>query len=258
VLYLARARAKLGQLVAARDLYLRLKAEPLRPDMPAAFRTAKAEGAAELAALDPRLPRIRIVLRAAPAGKTPLVRVDAAAVDADALAEPVAVDPGEHTVAAAIDGSVVVKRRVSVAEGAAVREVVLDLGSAGPREPATTEPEGPKPEPPAEQGSLAPALAAFSVGAVGLGVGVATGVLSLAKVHDLKSVCPTNPCSPTYAGLADTARTLGNASTAGFVIGGAGVAAGVVLLVVRRSAAPPAPAPTVTVGPGSLLVAGRF
>ncbi|WP_437502405.1 tetratricopeptide repeat protein [Sorangium sp. So ce1099] len=82
-------------------------------------------------------------------------------------------------------------------------------------------------------GSLLPAGLAFGLGAVGLGVGAATGIVSLSKVSDIKSQCDGRRCPAELQGDADTATTLGHVSTVGFIVGAASAAAGVVLLVVR-------------------------
>ncbi|WP_437659104.1 tetratricopeptide repeat protein [Sorangium sp. So ce1182] len=93
--------------------------------------------------------------------------------------------------------------------------------------------------PPAPQagggGSLLPAGLAFGLGAVGLGVGAATGIASLSKVSDIKSQCDGRRCPAELQGDADAATTLGHVSTVGFIVGAASAAAGVVLLVVRSS-----------------------
>ncbi|WP_437809438.1 tetratricopeptide repeat protein [Sorangium sp. So ce1078] len=82
-------------------------------------------------------------------------------------------------------------------------------------------------------GSLLPAGIAFGLGAVGIGVGAATGLVSLSKVSDIKERCEGQRCPAELKGEADSATTLGHVSTVGFIVGAASAAAGVVLLVVR-------------------------
>ncbi|WP_438023936.1 tetratricopeptide repeat protein [Sorangium sp. So ce233] len=93
------------------------------------------------------------------------------------------------------------------------------------------------PPPPAPRveggGSLLPAGIAFGLGAVGLGVGAATGIVSLSQVSDIKAQCEGQRCPAELKGDADSATTLGHVSTVGFIVGAASAAAGVVLLVVR-------------------------
>jgi hypothetical protein len=56
--------------------------------------------------------------------------------------------------------------------------------------------------------------------------------MSLSSVSELSDACPTKQCADEDRDLADSARTLGNVSTAGFIVGAVGVAVGVVSLVV--------------------------
>src|SRR5512145_1200497 len=67
VLYMARAAAKVGQLVRARELYLKLSREELAANAPPAFRDAQAEARDEAKAIEPRLASIVITVKA-PAG----------------------------------------------------------------------------------------------------------------------------------------------------------------------------------------------
>ncbi|WP_437285986.1 tetratricopeptide repeat protein [Sorangium sp. So ce406] len=106
---------------------------------------------------------------------------------------------------------------------------------AGVREALKPPAPAPAPAPRVEAGggSFLPAGIAFGLGAVGLGVGAATGIVSLSKVSDIKAQCEGQRCPAELKGDADTATTLGHVSTVGFIVGAASAAAGVVLLVVR-------------------------
>jgi hypothetical protein len=95
-----------------------------------------------------------------------------------------------------------------------------------PLAPRTPPPRGPR-------GSLLPAGLALGIGGVSLGVGAVTGILSLGKVSNLESSCPGYHCSPALQSEADSAATLGNISTAAFIVGTAAAATGVVLLIIR-------------------------
>ena len=83
------------------------------------------------------------------------------------------------------------------------------------------------------QGSILPGAIALGASAMGLGVGVVTGAMSVAKVSDLRSRCQGDHCAPADRTTADQARTLGTVSTAAFVVGGVAAAAGVLLIVLR-------------------------
>ncbi|WP_437575298.1 tetratricopeptide repeat protein [Sorangium sp. So ce887] len=104
--------------------------------------------------------------------------------------------------------------------------------------PAASQPQVPPRDAPAPGGaegggSLLPAGLAFGLGAVGIGVGAATGLVSLSKVSDIKERCDGRRCPSELKGDADAATTLGHVSTVSFIVGAASAAAGVVLLVVR-------------------------
>jgi hypothetical protein len=110
-----------------------------------------------------------------------------------------------------------------------------------------------------------PAGVAFGVGGAGVIAGAVTGVLALRKVSDAQKGC-TAPgpdglrhCPMNNQAPAETARKLTTASTATFIVGGVGLAAGVVLAVLRPGGGAPAKAGVVVdVGPGSIGVRGRF
>jgi hypothetical protein len=235
LLFLARSKARLGRQVAALALYRRLAAEQLPADAAAAFQRAQLEATAELHELEPRVPRVRVVVRGAPPDKPPHVDLDGMAIAPAGLADAVPIDPGEHTISVSLEGATGKSQHLTLAEGSA-QEVVFDFtpGAAtpGPTAPPVAAPPPPSPPPPAK-GSLVPAIATFAVAAMGIGVGAATGVVALGKMNMLRAACPKNPCSPANEGLANDVKAFANASTAGFVIGGAAAAVGIVLAIVR-------------------------
>jgi hypothetical protein len=107
-----------------------------------------------------------------------------------------------------------------------------------PATPATSEPSSPAP---ATSRKVSPvAWVGFGVGAVGLGVGAVTGALALAKASDVKGACPDFQCPSSQSqnasnlrGEQSTGQAFGTVSTIAFVLGGAGVATGIVGLVLR-------------------------
>jgi tetratricopeptide (TPR) repeat protein len=109
---------------------------------------------------------------------------------------------------------------------------------AGPVSPPPV--SAPPVPPPADHtaGPLWPGLVTLGVGAAGLGIGAVTGLISLSKVSDLSAHCGGYHCTPSDEPAAASARGLGNASTAAFVVGGAAAAAGVLLLVIRPGGRP--------------------
>lgn len=243
-LYMARCQAKLGRPLAARALYERLLAEPVPASAPRPFLEAQASARTELAEVDARVGRLTVVVTGGEAS----VAIDGVAAEgADLTKRPV--DPGEHTIEVTAPGQPPVRRTVTVAQGAE-EAVTISVSRAAPPPP---------PPPREEEGSMVPALVAFGVGAAGLGVGSVTGILALSKASDLKDQCDGNRCAAALETDRDAVDTLSTISTIGFVVGGVGVATGVVLLVVRPGGdAAETTAWRATAGPGRIDVRGAF
>ena len=174
--------------------------------------------------------------------------------------QPVPANPGKHRVTAIPFGGVGVSKSVDLAEGA---HVTVDIELPGAEPAAAPPPPTPPPPPPPARGSIVPAIVGFGVGAVGLGLGIGAGVSAKSSASDLKSKCAGNVCPATPA-LQDeysSAKGMSTASTVGFVLGGLGVAAGVVLIVVRPGAEAGTPSPAsvgVAIGPASVGLTGVF
>jgi hypothetical protein len=248
--------------------------------------TTKAEGqsAREQAArgradaLAPKLSRLSIVIPTSHAHGLQVRR------DGDLVGEtqwniPIPVDPGAHTV------EVTAPRRKawrsSFVVGAdptttalAIPDLERDRGEGvpPPTAPPIVVPEeapAPPPESPAEplgmQRTLALGLGGLAV--VGLAVGTAYGLDSLAKHNDSEAGCAQDTCTPSAGATRDQAIHAGNASTVAFVIGLASAAGGAVLWLTaptagKRSATVGRARGEVSVGiagaPGGGLVFGRF
>lgn len=238
-LMMGQAHEGLGHLAMALGIYEKLAAEHLPPASPRPFLEAQQTGKERLRALLARVPSILVVLHGLNPRDLPEVRIDGEPYSLDAgVAKPA--DPGAHVVAVDVPGHPPIERSVVLPDRGGV--VTVELQLAGPQAesppPAQPEPARPPPAPadvpPARrEGSMLPSLVAFGVGAAGLGVGTVTGILSLSNVSNLRGRCPGNRCAPAQQSEIDSTKTLGVVSTVGFVVGGAGVAAGAVLLLLR-------------------------
>ena len=109
-------------------------------------------------------------------------------------------------------------------------------------------------------GQRVAALVAGGLGVVAVGVGVGFGLRSLAKGRERDRLCSTSEqalgCTAEAKRAADAAITAGNLSTVGWVVGGVGLASAVVLwwTASERTGGEA----SVSVGPGSLTLVGRF
>jgi hypothetical protein len=250
VVFMARAKRGAGELTRARELYMSVVSEELPSDATQPIRDAHSNAARELQALNERIPSLLVLVRGADAA-TLSVTVDGKPV-ADP-SQPLALDPGEHVVVAT-GANAEASDAVTLAEGDGVKRLELTLAAEGD---GTSGSQGDAPAADGSEGSLIPAFIGFGVGAAGLAMGIATGVMANSKADEVKSRCVDGHCPVEDESLRDDALTLGNLSTAGFVIAGVGVAAGVVLVIVRPGGDSSESA-ALRFGPGNLQLTGRF
>jgi hypothetical protein len=250
MLYRARCEAKLGKLAQAKQVYRAMVDEKLASYAPAEFFTAQKSAQQDLDALLPRVPVLRILVHAPP-GVTPQVMLDDVEIGAAMWGQPIDVDPGTHRVVRRMARLSDDGRNVDVQEAGS--EVVTFEMDPGARTVAAV--DAPK-KVSGTEGPLWPAMAAFGVGAVGLGIGAGTGAAALGHMADIKRLCPGGGCAtPDAQSEYTSTRTLGTASTVAFIVGGIGAAAGITLLVLRPFGAPitpSAPSTQVSVGPSSV------
>jgi tetratricopeptide (TPR) repeat protein len=247
VLAMAQAERKLGRWADARKHYKEVIADDLGPKPQQAFVTAKAIAREELAALEPKIPRLIIEVAARP--ETIEVRLDGKALPVEALDGPLYVDVGKHEVML-IAGDVV---RVAHLEIEAEEEERLRFDMSpdrGEQGLARNEPQGlPWYWP----------VGAFALGTAGLVVGAVTGALALDDAEALRATClqGNQGCDPAARSLESSANDLATISTVGFVVGGVGVATGIALLIVDRMDEPEN-AVSLRVGPTKMVLEGRF
>jgi hypothetical protein len=243
LLFIARSQAKLGKLLAARAAYDAIVAERLASYAPDAFVRAQQEARIEVVALRTRLPTLELRIRGALPSSVE-VQLDGATVPVARERQRIPVDPGKHTLVARSGAAPPLTRSVTVMESTSV-PIELSFEAAPSTAPVGAGAAGADEE--TDDGtpsSLVPPVVAFVVGGLGLGVGAVTGAMSLSKVAEIEEHCPEDAsgvkrCDPALEPDADTARTLGTVSTVSFVIGGVGVATGVILLVLRSQEQPP-------------------
>jgi hypothetical protein len=247
---LSRALIGAGKLVEASTILHQLEGVTAKT-----LPEKKVQGAAKklLGELETRIPWIQVTVAGPKEGEA-TTTLDGQEVDATSE---VPVDPGEHEVAVEAKGWKRAEKRVKVAEGAHEAVKIKLEREAAP---------APPPPPPESGGSKVPAAIAFGVGAAGTGVGAVFGLLAFNKTTAAKDSCKDNVCpdNPAVVKTRDQAVQYGNVSTVGFIVGGVGVATGIVLLITSSGSSEPAPGETKSawvrpwVGPGQAGVLGQF
>jgi len=258
---LGRALIGLKRYVEAHDVLSELAQGSKSP----AEKRAAAAAKIQLKSLEKRLPTLKLSVAGAPAGSAH-VSVDGKDVDAS---QEIPLDPGEHTVTGEAAGFYRVVKKVNATEGGRLNE---ELAFAPEEKVAKKEPEPqfaptPPPEPKEKEspsrGSVVPALAAFGLGAAGVGVGIGFGLMASSEADKVKAQCNGNECPRSVESGLSSAKTKGTASTIGFIVGGAGVVGGIVLLIARPGKGSPSPERsdafvTPWIGPGMAGARGAF
>jgi tetratricopeptide (TPR) repeat protein len=150
------------------------------------------------------------------------------------------VDPGSHVVVAERAGHPSAVERFEVSAGDH-RELLLEIPDRDQRAPTQSKARISATE--RDRGSDSGATqrtfgwAALGIGAVGVGVGVVTGIMVGSKKRDLEDKdCTEDGCPATLSDEVDSYNQLRTISTVAFVVGAVGLAAGSVLLISAPSA----------------------
>jgi tetratricopeptide (TPR) repeat protein len=226
------------------------------------------EAVARLDALEPRIPRLAILL-APGAPSSSHVRRDDVEVPAGLLSVALPVDPGRHLVEVWADGRDKAVIEVVLVEREA-RRVEVEPGLALPPQgsPPSTPTDPPPPpvlptadapgtpaEPSRGEGPLFYGGAgAVALGLAGLAVGTVTAILAQGEHRDALEDCGADcASSPAAQALQKQARTVATLSTTSFVAGSVLMASGGVAVTVAcvraNRSAPPGPLPAASVTP---------
>ncbi len=222
---------------------------------------------AKALAIEPKLIRLKITASPQTTAQGVEIRRDGVVVNAALEGTALPLDPGPHTLSASAPGKETWEQTVHLDQpGATVNVEVPPLAD----KPAGAPGVGPgrNEPPPPKVADASPAsprpwqtplgITATVLGAVGLGVGTALGVLAKSSFNASNGpgLCDasTNACSPT--GLSDRSAAVrqGNAGTGVFIAGGVLAAAGIVIW----ATAPKASAVKVGVGPTSVTLRASF
>jgi hypothetical protein len=253
---LAHTQEKLGQLIEARETCFAVARSAVLPEETSRSAEARRDADTLAAALEARIPRVRVVLEGLTPDRGVTVTFDGASVPPAALGAPRQVNPGTHTIVLNAKDAAPLTTSITVAEGESRSLAVAVPGMRSVPPPMTA----PPPQWPEPEWARPLAYGGLVVGGVGVVVGSITGALALSKASAVKAGCPTMICSMDLAGDITVSTALGNVSTATFIIGGAGAAVAIVGFVALGSSKRHAAARTITpwIGPTGGGLAGRF
>ena len=264
----ARTLEKLGRLVEAAEKYRSITILQLEDRAPEAFRDAQETAAKELAALTPRIPTIELTVQGAGA-EAATVMLDGKLFPRALIGVKTPLNPGVHRVEADTPASSATLD-LKIDEKQAAR-ATLELKPKAATDPGAgdtiTPPDGggdTTKKPPGSTQRLI-SYGAFGVGGAFLVLGVTSSVLLFSTVDKLDEHCADIDCKA--VGDAEY-RRLNNAydryrvlSSLGYIVGGVGVATGVVLFLTAHKA--PKVSPTKAsvepwIGIGSVGLRGTF
>lgn len=274
LLYIARANAKLGRLIAAREAYLKITQEEISAKGPKIFAETKAQAEVELAELEPRIPYVSVVVEGAASGEEVEVLRDGTVLPSVLVGIPQPVDPGRHTFVARSKQRSSAEQTVAVREGAQETVVLKLEGKAV----AVATGRGAKDAAVKDEGGGKPGLRI--AGYTALGIGVVGGVLGTVflvqsndsyraadAVYDMCSMgqsgatC-TNSQQSEITRLDNDGLTQTIIGTTALAVGGAAAVTGVVLLVMsgkgKKQEAPVGAYVQPVVGFGTLGLRGAF
>ncbi|MDC0745128.1 hypothetical protein [Polyangium mundeleinium] len=274
LLLIGRGQVGLGKLVAARESFLKIIREELPASAPAAFKRAQEDARTELAAIEPRIGSLRIVLTG-PGATDPAkvtVKLDEQGVTSALIGVHRPIDPGKHVVTATAAGRSPVTQEVSLGDGEK-KEVSLEVeapaaGAALPDGSGQTGGGGGPVGPEKPQGTSPlkyVGIAGMGLGGAGIIAGTIFTVMFVSKSGDADAAfkaCP-KPCpddqQANITALDEAAASRGTGAIVGFAAGAALAGAGVALFLIGGKQDKPAGASVMPyVAPNGAGLVGRF
>lgn len=267
----ARALVGLGRLVEAHERYSLVLREGVTPNAAWPWKRAYADAQKEIEVIKQRLAWLTIEVIGPTAATEPQVSIDGKPIPAAAVGVRRATDPGERTIKAGAPGFYAKEETVVLGEGAE-QNVRFELEAMPPEaiaaetpageQPVQTEHErtGPARAEPAADDTLG--YVALGVGGAGLVAWGVSGVFFLKERSTLTDNCTNDKCEKAQQQHNDRYETLGWISGTSFVVGVAGLATGMSLLLLNEPETDRARAPRVRVSPyfagNSAGVTGQF
>jgi len=167
--------------------------------------------------------------------------MDEVALAPATMGTPIPADRGSHVIVVSAPGHHTFKGEVSVVDGKATTIEVPELPPLPPTPPSGDSATATKPAattdaygPPPGRAQRTWGYVSLGVGALGIAAGSILGVSAMQRKDESLTECDpvqTNRCNSIGSAIRADARTLGTASTIGFIAGGVLVATGVTLLL---------------------------
>lgn len=256
------AQKKLGNLIEARALYMRVVKEGLDPNATEPFKAAYEEAKALADQLIGKTGYLKILLSGEIPPEKVQITIDDLPIPPSRIGQPIEQNPGKRKLVATIDaeeGGRQVFQIVTISPGKTKQiKLAFRKGAVKIDAEKTDDPNADIPDP-EKEGSIVPAAVSFAVGGAGLIAGGVTGFLYLGKQSDIEKTCGgASECEAAKADM-DSRKTLGIVSLAGLITGGLGLTLGTIFALTRKTADPPPPPSTsLFIGPSSIGVRGVF
>lgn len=253
LLYIARTSARLGKLVEAKEAYVRIVREELPASAPKAFVEARKAATPELAALEPRIPRLTIVVRGSQAAPA-TVKMDGSEIPSALVGVASPTNPGKHVLHASAEGWEDVETTVTLAEGsretATLAFSIAKPVAAKPSEAAPLMGDEPKKK------SIAPWIA-FGVGAAAAGVGTFFVFKNRGDRNDATDLCGGGTCPAARRNeVQDLDSSANSAATFAWISYGVAAAAAITGVVFYVKQSKRAPTTGITVVPWTTGTSG--
>jgi hypothetical protein len=223
---LAECQSAWGKLHTAHGSYLRFLEETrtLPKGEQAKHRERRAVAERKAEALAESVPKLSIGVR----GEVPRgarVLLDGRDVTAD-LGKALPVNPGRHEASLVVDGDVVSRKTVALAERG---KLAIEL-SPGESSDTNAAPTAPDPEPERDTGGTSAGVYVLGgLGLAGVAVGTVAGLMTLSRKSSVEDNCPNRTCNAEGREAIDSAQSLGAVSTIGFGVGAAALLGAAVL-----------------------------
>ena len=221
LLYMAKARLKLGELLRARSLLRQVAHEELSADAPPSWQRAHDQAHENLKQIAGQIPSLALSVR----GGTPpfLVSIAERQQRVGRGTVRLELDPGSYSCLVQDAQGRSVTQKLSVAAFERKKSIVVEF----PAEHSVARNADPAASAPEPNNLLA--LSTLGVGIVAASVGIVAGTVAGVQTRNLKAQCDGNVCPRDQKYRGERAKTWANVASASLVIGAVGIGGGLLL-----------------------------